>query len=541
MPTIDTSPITTAIVAGVTTGHVGHSIELNREWDADLYRNTVNVMSEEYGAIDGGSAATNTAAINSAVSDIAATGKLGAVLIPLGVDLPVTADGPTGASKVSFIGGGTLSTTDTATEADPGHLITYPAGATDWGVYGLRFVAPDNTIVAIKATSAREFAVEDCRTTGCTLIRTNADIATYGTIDTDETTGNVCRGFSVRNNVLTLAAADDVTNLAAVLLLYCFDGVIAGNRITGHHQGIQWWGGNANPAADGDAANERKCGRLNIADNIVIASGEGGIWGSMGDKITVTGNTVDGAGDLCIDLEGCTHSTVTGNTVNDGQNGGLATFYICTDILFKGNTVTTSVLNGRLARVQNGSGIPEVSGVRFDSNTFTCLNNIGYVQIETAFDSEFSNNTLTNCSITTRTNNQLFTTVENNTFLFTEIASVAFSAVLVGDNNGGGRLRVKDNTVTTTVNQPAGSKAIDNDQFDSSSPPVVIIEGNEVVGSGWPSSIVTRWAGPTAGVAHTLLRNNMVPVGKPIVITEAGGFTSVTLKVGNLYDDLTAA
>lgn len=542
MPTIDTSLLPEAITPDVTTGHVVHSIAFIRDlYNAGIYANTVNVMSSEYGAVDGGSAATNTTALNNARADIVATGVPGEIQIPLGVDLPVTPDAVLGGSLVTYSGGGTLSTTATATQADPGHLITFPAGATDWAVRDIKFVAPDNSIVAIKATSARDFTVKGCKTVNATLIRTNADIATYATIDTDPTTGNMCRDFTICDNVLTNeGGAADAANLAGILLLYASHGVIADNRLTRQHQGIQWWGGNAG-TAEGDRGNERKCSHLTITGNTVMDSGEGGIWGSMGHTITVGGNTVDGAGDICIDFEGCVACTCSGNTVTGGANAGLTTFFICDDVEFSGNVVTTDVENGGVCRLQNGSGLPLPRGVRFVNNIFSCTNGVGLALMETSENFEFSGNLCRNVSLYSAVINQKYNTIESNTFIYTVARSAAFNAIHAGGNTGSGRLRIRDNTVTSTVTQPAGSKGVYQGQTDSSNPPVVIIEGNEVNG-GFPISIQTDWAGPTAQANYVLIRNNTIPVGKPIVIDNTGAsLPSVVTKIGNLFENHTSA
>ena len=534
--------LTEAITAGVTTGHVADHIQLHDYFNG--IGDTFNITDADYGASPGATAAANTTAINLAFTDASAAGTAEApsvLVIPAGQDFAVTNNGVTGASNVIVTGGGTLSTTVAATVGAPGHLITFPTGATGWGVVGVRFKGPDNSIVAIKATSARDFVVKDCTVINATLIRTNADIATYATIDTDPTTGNTCRDFTIANCVLVNAGgAADATNLAGILLLYASHGVITGNRITRHHQGIQWWGGNAG-TAEGDRGNERKCSHLTITGNVVTDSAEGGIWGSMGELITVAGNVVDGAGDICIDFEGCVTCTASGNTVTGGANAGLTTFFICDDVTFSGNVVTTDVLNGGICRLQNGSGLPTPRGVRFVNNIFSCTNGVGLALMETSENFEFSNNLCRNVSIHSAINNQKYSTIESNTFLFTVVRSAAFNAIDAGANNAFGRLRIRNNTVTSSVAQPAGSKGITQSQIDSSQPPVVIIEGNEV-NDGFPISIETVWAGPTAAANHVLIRNNTIPVGKPIVIDNTGAaLPSVVVKTGNRYEDLTSA
>ena len=71
------------------------------------------------------------------------------------------------------------------------------------------------------------------------------------------------------------------------------------------------WGGDANPN-NGDYT-----GVPGLAD--VVASGNvvsgGTVWASEAQRISFTGNTVVGAGDIGLDCEGCTDYTATGNVV----------------------------------------------------------------------------------------------------------------------------------------------------------------------------------------------------------------------------------
>lgn len=541
MSLITDSPLPQAITAGVTTGHVGHSIRLHDAYDAMLAENTVNVMHADYGAVDGGSAATNTTAINLAVSDIVGTGKPGRVVIPLGVNLPVTPGGVLGASDVYFGGGGCVSTSQTTA----GYLITFPAGSTDCGVDGLVFEGPNFSIRGIYIKSASSsmsdgVTIRNNRTIGCALVLTNDEAHTYAGVSTHATTGNVTRNVHITGNT-GKRTATNLVDVPWILLHYTIGGEVLGNTIDGSPFGIQWWGGDAAGGANGALANERKCGEFTITANIVrnisAPGGGAGIWGSMGYDITVTSNNVKNCNDVGIDFEGCFDCEAIGNVVTNCTNGCLTTFFISVDILFASNVCKSAA---SLARVANNTGTV-TPRVRFVDNDFRCTGSVpGLVLIEACETVEFSNNDLRNCGLYTRINNQKHLTVDHNTLDFTVASAAAFNAIDIGANNGGAMVKVRDNTVRSSVSQPAGSRGLYNAQIDSGTPPTVLIEGNHVNG-GFPISMETDWSGPGGNAPATMLRNNIFPLTKPPVVTEAGGIVSIVVKEGNRYEETLAA
>ncbi|CAM4097520.1 right-handed parallel beta-helix repeat-containing protein [Paenibacillus alkaliterrae] len=109
-------------------------------------------------------------------------------------------------------------------------------------------------------------------------------------------------------------------------------GRLANNRIENCLHGIQWWGG--------DSATSETIGifDITIVGNI-IKGVMGGIWGSLGERITVVGNTIESCTDVGIDFEGCMHCVASGNTVKNCTYAGLAAFFGSKYIEFTGNTV----------------------------------------------------------------------------------------------------------------------------------------------------------------------------------------------------------
>lgn len=501
---------------------------------SDLYSEVFGILG--FGPAGRGDSDTNLfAQALDYLGKIGETGKAVALFIPRGLHCLVDLDALPLPTNVHWAGGGRLRTTATGTGND-GAFLT---GERAEGVVidGIQFESPNNTVTAVRILSSSDIEIKGCRLFEATILGANNNDILYANVDTS-VNGNVCRDIRVIDNYATRVATDASPH-AAILPLYTVGGIIAGNRIVGHHQGIQFWGGNANPGADGVRANERKCSDIAITGNVVTGSIEGGIWGSMGKRIPITGNVVNGAGDVAIDYEGCTNCVASGNTVTGAQNHALTTFFQCDDVTFANNTCTTTVLNGGMARVVNGSGLPDVHNVKFIGNTFDCLNGTGSVLIETSETVTFVDNDCRNVAIITRVNNQFHTIIRTNTLFFDRVATVAFSAMDLGFNNIHGRLFVQGNIITSTVTQPAGSSGIHNDQFDDNNPALSIIEDN-FVGPGFTYTIRNRWAGPGPGinVAKALLRNNMFPVGTPPSFSEVGALPSIVEVEGNRYDDL---
>lgn len=117
-----------------------------------------------------------------------------------------------------------------------------------------------------------------------------------------------------------------------ISIVFSHHGIVSGNFVEdakGH--GMQFWG-NWN-------FETKDVSDIVFSSNVIHNVGGGGIWGTGGVRIAVVGNTVDGAGDICIDYEWCQDSTISGNTVRNGKNAGLSLFFSCENVAISGNTV----------------------------------------------------------------------------------------------------------------------------------------------------------------------------------------------------------
>lgn len=551
----------TAIIPNVTTGHIGDHLRLH-----DWFNGTGNIAvitDADYGAIDGGSAATNTAAINDAAADIVASGMPGKVIIPPGMDFPVTPGGVIGGTNVTFTGGGMLSTAQTT----PGTLIAFAPGSEDFGVEGLRFKGGSDQIVAVGLESTpgnitRRGVIKDNICEECVMGETNPHDTisglAYADYDTDPVTGNVTRDIDWINNRGTRTAAN-LGSHGFIHLWYAIGGQVHGNKADGYGYGITWWGGDANPiTADGDLANERKCGGFSIMGNemrnlLDVLGGGAGIWGSMGKDITVNGaNVVDNCADVGIDFEGCDTWTCSGNVVSNCVNGCLTTFFYSRNGEFGPNTCRQddAATHEIIARVQNQYAITDNEGVTFTGGNYSCRSGVARIALETGDRTILRGVRGLNVRIDSEVNNQRHTEVDGCNLLFTEELPVALdpelvmvqtSAINMGRNHIGGRAIVTRNTIETTIAQPAGARAIRSYQDDPTHDVLEVIDQNILV--GWNDSIETIWNGDNAGfTTTTLLRGNVIDVGSTITTTRgsdslATGIAATVVKDGNYYAD----
>ena len=99
---------------------------------------------------------------------------------------------------------------------------------------------------------------------------------------------------------------------AVVLPRYCWGWIVRRVTITTCRTGVLWWGGDSNPSRDGKVGGKRWC-RNGVVDDVTVTGAEaGGIWGSMGELITVTGSRAYWCMDFGIHSEGCRLVTFQG-------------------------------------------------------------------------------------------------------------------------------------------------------------------------------------------------------------------------------------
>ena len=134
------------------------------------------------------------------------------------------------------------------------------------------------------------------------------------------------------NNYVVISNCDFRKVGAAICLDFSRHVKVINNTIVDARvHGIQFWG-NSNWT-------RRESENLIFANNYVKNGGSGPIWGTGATRVVMIGNIVDGANDIGLDLEWCGDSVITGNTVRNAHEAGIALFYACDNVSISGNTV----------------------------------------------------------------------------------------------------------------------------------------------------------------------------------------------------------
>ncbi len=235
----------------------------------------------------------------------------------------------------------------------------------------------DKNRYAIQIKNTDNIKIENNFCFGTNLIITNdgiqgQDWANYNT-DNDlcndvVVSGNKCDGGTF---LYTNGAS------GAISLHYCNKVIIEKNIIENYGCGIMWWGGDADfgvhdsITGNGAMENKRKASRYIISNNIVKRVKGGGIWGSMGEYITITGNVVEDCLDVGIDVERSFFVSVVSNSVKNTLNGCLKTYFGSKDVVFSDNVVEQdNTISNIMASVKNNSQASKEITVSFIGNSF---------------------------------------------------------------------------------------------------------------------------------------------------------------------------
>ncbi len=397
---------------------------------------TIGILNvKSYGATGDG-VTDDTAAINAALDD-AASGTVvifpaGTYLITAALTPPagVTIEGQLAIIKMNNLG------------------LAISVTVNDITIRGLHFTSTNSTSVAIQMySSTSRLTIENCRCTEAVLFSSYRGVA-YATIAVSE----YCTDIIIRNNRCVSTTSTSIT-FSCILFFYCSNVIASGNIIVNYAHGVQFWGGDANPAVDGAIANVRKAKNIVISDNIVTGSIVGGVWGSMGEYITFTGNVISGCGDVGIDVEGCNRATIAGNTTHNCVGGGIATFSLNSQITIVGNCCSTTVANQYLIAVRNQTILPENKDLIISGNTLKGVGVIGQVFIECVGSILICDNQLLNVKIAWPSYNYINVHIHDNILDFNISPGAAFIALQVQQVFGGVGVSIANGfPITTSTN-----------------------------------------------------------------------------------------
>lgn len=388
---------------------------------------------------------------------------------------------------------------------------TFFQATNDNKINGLKFVGVSNLQGIAETFGGANIEVSNNRAVNCRLFKSGPDlgVVTYAAVT------NSNRATNVRvNHNSAQGNSKDTLNEACILFLYTDDWQAIGNTIDTYSQGIQWWGGDANLAADGSPSNERKNQRGITNGNTITNVGGGGIWGSMGRFHSIGPDSVSLCDDVGLDAEGCEDVVFHVGIVRDCGNGNLATFFSSKNIVFSGgiSVVSEAGVSGVHTLVPNNSTLDYTQsdsltfdGVQFDTIAGLCqLVQLGPVR----------NLRFTRCVFRDTTwapgggygHQQVF---DNNEFRYTRASVAAFTAVSLSPVATYGTSHFVNNRILSTVAQPAGSIGLRTEDSDFNTSPLVVIERNEIH-YNFPLSISVNWSGINVGEKlYAFIRDNV--------------------------------
>lgn len=221
----------------------------------------------------------------------------------------------------------------------------------------------------------------------CQHVHVSASADHHAEVRVDGADANVARDVRIVGGGASYATPQPIGH-GACFLYFARSCNVRGAQYKNVANGVQWWGGNADPVrppADGGPRSERKCRDI-IIENVSAEGIKGaGIWGSMGRDVIVRDCVVADVGDVGFDAEGSQHVTFERCTARNARNGCFATFFLCTGVRFINCIGIVDDKNFPLVRVYNESQVNNYNtGLEIIGGTFECRDRSGPGTIDTA-------------------------------------------------------------------------------------------------------------------------------------------------------------
>lgn len=168
----------------------------------------------------------------------------------------------------------------------------------------VRSTRPDANLYAVMGRGVRDVVIANVMAIDCAHAYITAHTEAYAQLVASGPGANLSARVAIRGGGARFAAIAPGAGHGACVISYCQDFTIRGCRYENVAHGIQWWGGDADPAKDGRLSNTRKCGPGRIAGITVTNAQGASVWGSMGRDIIVEDCSGRNAGDVGFDSEG---------------------------------------------------------------------------------------------------------------------------------------------------------------------------------------------------------------------------------------------
>jgi hypothetical protein len=404
-------------------------------------------------------------------------------------------------------------------------------------ISGLRFRGT-NTQIAVFAGKSSNITIKNC-SAECRLFAGELHSYTGVVSETDYN-----RNVRILNN--DCVGTDPLIGDAAIYFIYCDGAIAKNNTVKNYAHGIAWWGGGAGPTDNGDLANERKTKNIKIINNTVSNiggnnTGGGGIWGSMGKNVIVSGNNISNCEDVGIDFEGTFNGVAVGNTVTDCIKGCLATFFWNQEITFANNIVQVTNSNYPVWRNYNVSQEGSKSNnIQITNNQFLSTGTaVGLFDCQggSCSDLKVIGNKFKNVYISIDAANMGAVTIEDNEILVTIQANNRAGISVVGIVGEKELLRIEGNKVESKASQPVGSTGIFVNHNHFNSPQISVIKNN--ICYGFLEDITCVLTSANASIGGTFILQNNIGTAGVISVARAvnAGVAPTSLKLNNMRFD----
>jgi parallel beta-helix repeat protein len=313
-----------------------------------------------------------------------------------------------------------------------GFSVFYANTESDITVDSVGFLGTTNNVGAVRVDGCSRVRVVSCVVEGIRLFysSTGGSTHTYAAATDDLLSSDLI----VNDNVCVGAGRTSALGQEpCIYFTYAKRCSAKGNKVRNYRHGIGWWGGDAN--TNGTAVATRWTKDVTITGNTVSAVGVatdnvgGGIFGSMGERIAVTGNTVSDCGDVGIDAEGTYYVSISGNTVSDCRNGCITTFFRCRGVSITGNSTYQTGAGFKHIYIFNSTQEATNRDFVITGNVCENIDGVGTAGGQTSYSLLLSGNVFKNVKIDRMANNSTYMKVSGNILTFDTASTATVSVV----------------------------------------------------------------------------------------------------------------
>lgn len=315
----------------------------------------------------------------------------------------------------------------------------------------IRAARPDPDLFGVVIAGQANVRVEEVSTIDCSHVFATASAQ------------KECRDIVIRGGGASFANRPADPWQGACTIQYTDGFVVEASRYRNVAHGVQWWGGDAAPTANGGWDQVRRC-RNGRIERVVVEGAIGcSVWGSMGQGIRVIDCRGTDAGDVGFDAEGSIDVEFLRCSQTGAKRGCFSTFFFNRGIIFR-DCVGVQPLSGQplfrlYSEVPGGNRDVSILGGRFeclDREPATIDDAYGDARAVTIRGA-----TLVNVSIALHHREHGQVVIEDNDIVFPGHAVAAFDAIRVGVPVAGTgvapMLRIRGNRITSrdTVSGPS--------------------------------------------------------------------------------------